>query len=80
MALTLAEIIAALRSGQGRRPGLLPVPQPLLAAAARAMGRAEDWQRLGGSQVADPRKLLDVGWRPTVETYRGLAALTRATP
>jgi UDP-glucose 4-epimerase len=79
-ALTLAEIIAALRSGQGRRPGLLPMPPALLAAAARALGRAEDWQRLGGSQVADPRKLLDVGWKPAVETHIGLAALTRAAP
>lgn len=76
--LTLAEIIAALRSGLGRRPGLIPVPQALLAMAFQAMGRAEDWQRLGGGQVADPQKLLATGWKPPVETRAGLAALTQA--
>jgi UDP-glucose 4-epimerase len=75
--LTLAEIVAALRAGAGRRPGLLPVPPMLLAAAARALGRIEDWQRLGGSQVAHPQKLLDAGWQPTIDTRSGLAALTR---
>jgi UDP-glucose 4-epimerase len=76
--LTLAEMVAALRSGLGRRPGLLPVPPILLAAACQAVGRGEDWQRLGGSQVADPQKLLDVGWKPAVDTRAGLAALTQA--
>jgi len=75
--LTLAEIMAALRAGKDRRPGLLPVPPMLLAAAARGLGRIEDWQRLGSSQVADPKKLMDVGWKPTVDTREGLAALTR---
>jgi nucleoside-diphosphate-sugar epimerase len=75
--LTLAEMIAALRAGQGRRAGLLPVPPALLAAACQSMGRADDWQRLGGSQEADPQKLLDVGWRPTIDTRAGLAALMR---
>jgi UDP-glucose 4-epimerase len=76
--LTLAEMMSALRAGQGRRAGLLPVPPALLAAVCQAMGRADDWQRLGGGQVADPQKLLDVGWRPTIDTRAGLAALMRA--
>ena len=57
--LTLAEIVAALRAGEGRRPGLLPVPPALIALAAQAIGRGEEWQRLGGSLVADPAKLLE---------------------
>ena len=75
--LTLAEIVAALRAGEGRRPALLPVPPVLMALAARAKGRVEEWQRLGGSQVADPGKLLGAGWRPTIDTRTGLTALTR---
>ena len=75
--LTLAEIVAALRAGEGRRPGLLPVPPMLMALAARAMGRVEEWQRLGGSQVADPGKLLNAGWKPAIDTRTGLMALTR---
>jgi UDP-glucose 4-epimerase len=77
--LTLAEIVAALRAGEERRPGLLPIPPALIAMAARAIGRDEEWQRLGGSLVADPAKLIEAGWRPRVETRAGLAALARAT-
>jgi UDP-glucose 4-epimerase len=76
-ALTLAEIIGAMRAGQGRRPGLVPVPSALIALAARAIGRADDWQRLGGNHVADPGKLLHAGWKPTIDTAAGLAALMR---
>ena len=78
MPLTLSEIVATLRAGAGRRPGLLPVPPALIALAAHAIGRAEEWQRLGGSLVADPGKLLATGWKPAIETRAGLAALTQA--
>ena len=75
--LTLAEIVGAMRDGQGRRPGLVPVPPALIALAAQAVGRGEEWQRLGGNQVADPGKLLHAGWKPTIDTAAGLAALMR---
>ena len=78
MPLTLAEIVTALRAGAGRRPGLLSVPPALIALAANALGRAEEWQRVGGSQVADPGKLLAAGWKPAIKTGAGLAELTRA--
>jgi nucleoside-diphosphate-sugar epimerase len=77
--LTLAEIVAALRAGEDRGSGLLPVPPALMAMAARAIGRGEEWQRLGGSLVADPTRLLEAGWRPGIDTRAGLAALTRAS-
>lgn len=73
--LTLAEIVAALRAGQGRRPGLLPVPTSLIALAANALSRGDDWQRVGGPMVADPGKLVAAGWRPAIDTRSGLAAL-----
>jgi len=75
--LTLAEIVTALRAGEGRRPGLLPVPPGLIALASQALGRAEEWQRLGGTLVADPGKLMQAGWKPALETRAGLAALVR---
>ena len=75
--LTLAEIVGALRAGTGRSPGLLPVPPALIALAAKTMGRDEEWQRVGGGLVADPAKLLAAGWKPSVETKAGLAAMTR---
>jgi len=77
--LTLAEIVAALRAGEGRRPGLLPVPPALIALASSALGRAEEWQRLGGTLVADPAKLMQAGWKPAPDTRAGLVALARAT-
>ena len=73
--LTIAEIVAALREGQGRRPGLLPVPTSLIALAANAMGWGDDWERVGGAMVADPGKLVADGWTPAVDTRAGLAAL-----
>jgi UDP-glucose 4-epimerase len=76
-ALTMAEIVGAIRAGQGRRPGLLPVPPALLTLGAQAIGRTDEWQRLGGHHVADPGKLLQAGWKPTVDTAAGLAALMR---
>jgi nucleoside-diphosphate-sugar epimerase len=77
--LSLAEIVAALRAGEGRAPGLLPLPPIFVAMTLRALGRAEEWQRVGGAQVADPAKLLSTGWQPTIDAREGLAALARAS-
>jgi nucleoside-diphosphate-sugar epimerase len=76
--LTLTEIVAALRAGEGRRPGLLPVPPSLITLALNSLGRAEEWQRLNGTLVADPTKLMSAGWKPTMDTRSALAALARA--
>jgi UDP-glucose 4-epimerase len=76
--LTLAEIVAALRAGEGRSPGLLPVPSPLLAFAMKAAGRNDEWQRLGGTLVADPGKLIGAGWKPAIETPVGLQEMAQA--
>jgi len=77
--LTLAEIVTALRAGEGRAPGLLPIPPALIALALQALGRAEEWQRVGGTLVADPAKLLSAGWRPAIDTSAGLAALAQVS-
>jgi nucleoside-diphosphate-sugar epimerase len=76
--LTIAEMIAAMRRGLGRRPGLIPVPQVLLEPAFRATGRAEMYERLAGALIADPSALLRLGWVPPVTTKAGLAALAAA--
>ncbi len=76
--LTLAEMIAAIRAGLGRRPGVVPFPPTLLAFGLRMTGREHVWRRIGGGLVADPGKLLAAGWRPPVETREGLATMAQA--
>jgi len=76
--LTIPEMIAAVRRGLGRAPGLIPVPPSLLKTALRATGRAEIYQRLAGSLVAEPASLLRLGWKPPVTTAEALAALARS--
>ena len=73
--LTVAEMIAAMRRGIGRRPGLVPVPPRLLEMVLRAAGRADAYQRLARPLVADPSALLALGWVPPVATPDGLARL-----
>ena len=75
--LTVADMIAAMREGLGRRPGVFPVPAALMEAAFRATGRSEAFARLAGSLVASPSALRQLGWVPAAETRAGLAALAR---
>jgi UDP-glucose 4-epimerase len=75
--LTVGEMVAALREGLGRRPGLLPIPAALLAFAARAAGRGEAFERVSGPLVASPRALMDAGWQPPLSSREGLMRLAR---
>jgi len=75
--LSIPEMVAALRKGLGRRPGLLPFPAGLLGQALRLAGYGEIYQRVAGSLVASPAALMSLGWRPPVATRDGLADLAR---
>jgi nucleoside-diphosphate-sugar epimerase len=77
--LTLGEMVAAMRRGLNRRPGLVPVPSSLLAAALRASGRTEAYERIAEPLVVDPTALLRLGWTPPVATEAGLEQLMRST-
>jgi UDP-glucose 4-epimerase len=77
--VTIPQMVAAIRRGLGRRPGLFPVPAPLISAALRLSGRAAIHERLTGSLVADPAALLRLGWQPAVATEAGLEKLGRET-
>lgn len=78
--LTVGEMVGAMRSGMGRRPGLIPVPEGLLRAALRAAGNPEWIERLCAPLVASSAALQSFGWSPRVRTPEGLAALARAAP
>jgi nucleoside-diphosphate-sugar epimerase len=78
--LTVGEMVAAMRRGLGRRPGLIPVPTRMLAALMRASGRADAYERIAAPLIADPSALLRLGWVPPVATAAGLERLMRSAP
>lgn len=77
--ISVSEMLAAMRSGLGRGPALLPVPEALLRRLARLAGREETFLKLAGSLVARPERLLNAGWRPQVETKAALARLAASS-
>ena len=77
-ALTVAEMIAAMRSGLRRQPNVFPLPTALIELLLRAAGREEIYQRLSGSLVADPSALTSLGWTPRLATPTGIAKLMQA--
>ena len=76
--LSVPEMVAAMRRGLGRSPGLIPVPSAALRAYLSLAGKPELSERLTGSLVANPSALMRLGWRPATETAAALADLMRA--
>jgi len=76
--VSFADIVAAFRAGRGRRPGLFRFPPRLIEMAARLVGGADLWERLGGELVVEPGKLIATGWSPARDTKAALTALVRA--
>lgn len=74
----LADVMAGLREGLGRRPLLLPMPPHYLELPLRLFGRADLWDRFGGNLRVDVGKLVAAGWRPLHDTRAGLVALAQA--
>lgn len=63
--LSTPRMIELLASGMGRRARLLPVPMPLLRAAARLAGRHELLEKICGSLRVDTRTArVELGWTP----------------
>jgi UDP-glucose 4-epimerase len=77
-ALTVGEMIAAMRDGLGRRPGIFPMSPVLVALLLRSLGQEEIYRRMSGSLVADPSALIKLGWAPAVTASDGLRMLMRA--
>lgn len=76
-ALTVGQMIAAMRQGLARKPNVLPFPPALLNMLSRAAGQREAYSRVAGPLVADASALMRLGWRPAVETTSGLGTLMR---
>ena len=78
-ALTVAEMIAAMRHGLGRQPNVFPLPAALLELLFRAAGREHIYERRSGSLVGDPSALISMGWMPPLATAAELARLMQAS-
>jgi UDP-glucose 4-epimerase len=76
-ALTIGEMIAAMRAGLSRPPRIFPFPETLLQGLLRARGQDERYRSAFGSLVANPSALVSLGWRPQVTTPIGLGELMR---
>ena len=79
-AVTVAEMIEAMRHGLGRWPNVFWLPAALLALSFRVAGREDMYERLSGSLVADPAALMRLGWTPPLTTMVGLAKLMQPQP
>ena len=75
LAVTVADMIAAMRGGLGRRPGVFSVPPALLALSFHVAGKDYVYERLSGALVADPSALMGLGWKPPLTSEAGLAQL-----
>lgn len=72
--VTVPGIVAALRAGLGRRPGLVGVPLQPAALAARLFGKGEAWKRIAGDLVVDTSALRATGWQPVETSEQALRA------
>ena len=78
-ALTVGEMIAAMRDGLGRWRQVFPMPPVLFDFVLRSIGQGENYRRLSRSLVADPSALIGLGWAPRLTTSDGLGRLMRET-
>jgi UDP-glucose 4-epimerase len=75
--LGIADMIAALRRGLGRGPGLIPAPHRVIESTLRIMGKADLYQRVAHPLVVDASALTRLGWRASSDTRAALAELMR---
>lgn len=76
-AVTIADIISALRQGMGRRPMLVPCPPIVLELMARLAGQQQSLQALTGSLMVSSEKLTQTGWHAPTDTKIRLQNMTR---
>jgi nucleoside-diphosphate-sugar epimerase len=64
--IAFADLVGAMRDALGRPQWLVPVPPGLMQAVLGTVGAGGLMQRLAGEMVADPTRLLSLGWKPPV--------------
>ncbi|MBX3539994.1 MAG: NAD-dependent epimerase/dehydratase family protein [Chelatococcus sp.] len=74
--VTVGEIVAALREGMGRLPGLFRVPEGVFRSLCALSGRTAAWERLAGSLEVDAAALRRSGFVPELQTRPQLRLLS----
>lgn len=77
-AMSIAQLVALLRTGAGRKPWLLPVPPNMFAALLSLAGKRGIAERLAGTLIAEPAKLMAAGWQPVTDTRTAISELVQA--
>ena len=67
-----------LRAAAGRNSWLVPVPAALLSGLLTLAGKRDAIERLAGTLVAEPRKLMAAGWQPVVDTETAIMHMVQA--
>lgn len=75
--LTVAQIVASLRAGLGRSPGVISVPLAPVRIGLSLAGQEGAWERLSGDLIVDVTALKEVGWQPERSSAEALAAAIR---
>lgn len=76
--ISVAELVSKLRAAAGRKPWLVAVPPALLSAMLGLVGRRDMFERLAGTLVAGPKKLMAAGWRPVIDTQTAITRMVQA--
>lgn len=76
-AMTVPQIVAAMRRGLGRSPRIFGVPMTPLRLAANALGRQSAWERIAGDLVVSTAHLEESGWQPAETAEHGIARWMR---
>ena len=74
---SLADIVAAIRRADDKKPQLLRLPRPLLAAAQRMLGPALSARLFGDFQMDCTRTYAELGWTPPFSMEQILRGRTR---
>lgn len=77
--VSIAQIIASMRAGLGRPPGLFSIPARPIEYILRRAGRSDAADRLFGNLAVDTAALRATGWSPQHDTAEALAAWMRAS-
>ena len=73
--ISTTELVARLRAAFGRKRRLIPVPLPILSAAASIIGKNAIIEPLTGSRrIDDSRIRQELNWQPPYTLDQGLAA------